>query len=197
MRGKSRARQGRPRCRWNSPALVVVLVAEVALEGAEELSYREIGALGTTDAAYVDHGVEGKGRAAVVGGAATDGGATRKASNLPLAEGVVDVRVVHEEGRVTRGVDLVLHRATDTVVTLSMVTIFVAGLVTHILRYPRVKRTLLNLRELNATVEFRVVRAALAQVVRVDASIGGGTLIHGTLDAVRVVGCLARSQRGL
>lgn len=100
--------------------LVVVAVAEVALEGVEDVADLEVGALGAADLAHVHHGVHGQGRAVDIVGAAADGRAAVHVVDLPLAERVVHVQVVHEERRVAGRRDGVSHQTTDTVVALSV-----------------------------------------------------------------------------
>lgn len=105
------------------PRLVVVLVAEVALQGAQDIADGKIRALAAADVAEVEHGVEGQGRAPAVARAAADGVAAGDVAELPLAEDVVDVQVVHEEGRVAGRGDGVGHGGADTVVALSVETV--------------------------------------------------------------------------
>lgn len=100
--------------------LVVVPVAEVALEGVEDVANLQIGTLGAADVAHVHHGVEGERRAVDVVGAPADGRAPADVVDLPLAERVVHVQVVHEERRVSRRRDRVRHDPADAVVALGV-----------------------------------------------------------------------------
>jgi len=150
--------------------LFVVLVAEVALEGAQGITDGKIWALITADLVQVKYRVERQGRASVIGCATADGRAARDIDKLPFAEDPVDIEMMHEEDRVTGRSDGISHGGADTVVALSM-----EG-------------------KLNTTVEIRVARTGHADVVRIEASLSRDTLVHGTLDAVGVVDGLARSK---
>lgn len=96
----------------------------MALLGVEEVADLEVGALGAADVADVDHGVHGQRRAGGAVGTPADARASRHVVDLPLAERVVYEQVVHEEGRVAGRGNGIGHQTANTVVALSVETVY-------------------------------------------------------------------------